>query len=130
MGSLAMLANYAVAAFGGFICLACLLGIMFPRWLVEAVRELWKNKGSMTLAIIARVLLGSLLIYCAPRTKFPIPLRIFGVLGLVAAVALPLIGWQRVDDLMAWYAGRPAWLLRSGLGCGFCLGAFVLYAVL
>ena len=70
------------------------------------------------------------MILAAPYTQFPTVIRILGVLGLVAAVGLPLIGWDRIDRLMAWFQQRPVNLLRTWLLLGVLVGGFLIYAVL
>ena len=81
----------------------------------------------MPTAIIVRIIMGSALIYFAPYSKFPIAFRIFGTLGLVAAVGLVVMGWQRIDNIMQWIDKWPMWITRAWLLFGLSLGALLLY---
>jgi hypothetical protein len=119
----------ALLVFGLLISTVSLLGVLFPMWLVGGVKQAWQKKGAMFLAVIVRIALGSTLIAAAPQTGFPAVVRIIGVLGLIAAVVLPIVGWQRIDDLMAWFQGRPPVLIRVWCTFGVLAGAFVVVAV-
>lgn len=121
--------SYVVWAFGGLIVVVCVAGLMFPGWLIDSVRRVWQRKGAMVLAVAFRVVLGTLLIVGAPQTRFPTAFRIIGALGLVAAVGLPILGWQRVDNILKWAQGLPQTLQRTWLLLGVGVGSFLIYGV-
>ena len=121
------LASYGILIFGAFICLVSGVGFLFPTWLKRTARQAWRTKNVMIPAVGARLVIGSALIYFAPYSRFPTAFRVIGALGLVAAVALLLLGWQRIDNIMAWADKWPVWLTRVWLLFGLAAGALVLY---
>jgi len=125
---LTILTKCVVIGFAVFITTASLIGVLNPGWLVRIVRRGWQSKLAMPLAVMARVFLGVALIYYASFTRFSTTFRLIGLLGLVAAAGLPMIGWQRIDNLMGWFQLRPTWLLRLWTLFGMFVGGFILYA--
>ncbi len=121
-------ALYILVAFGVLLASASLTGVLFPMWLVNKVKQAWQTKGAMCLAVAVRIVLGVLLIACAPQTLYPTVLRVIGTLGLVAAIGLPLIGWQNIDNLMGWFQSCPPMLIRAWCVFGMIAGAFLAYA--
>jgi len=121
---------YILIAFSVLITTGSVLGILFPTWLLQQVKAVWQTKGAMYFAVVFRILLGTVLILYAPHTEFPMVFRILGILGLVAAVGLPLLGWQRVDNLLAWFESRPRVYIRTSCVLGLLLGVFVAYGVM
>lgn len=79
------------------------------------------------LAIVVRIILGSLLIINAEASKLPFIIRIFGVISIVAALFLIAIGRSRFIRLMHWMLafvdplGRFAGLVVA------CFGIFLVY---
>ena len=114
--------------FGVFICIASTVGVVAPHWLIRVVRDAWQTRQAMTMAVLARVFLGLVLILAAPGTRYPGALRIIGSLGLVAAVGLPVIGWARIDNLLEWFQRRPVWLVRLWTLFGVAVGGFIVIA--
>ena len=125
--ALSSVAQYTLLVFGGLLCFGSAMGLISPNWLRATVRSAWAAPKAMPMAIGVRLLLGSALIYYAPNTEFPTLLRVFGVFGLCAAVGLPLLGWQRVDNILQWIDSWPAWVLRVCLLLGAAAGIFLLY---
>ena len=117
-----------VVIFGVLICMASTAGFIAPEWLLRNVRHAWQNRQAMTLAVLTRVFLGLALILTAPGTLYPGALRVIGSLGLVAAIGLPVIGWTRIDNLLAWFQRRPAWLMRLWTLFGVVAGGFIAMA--
>ena len=117
-----------VVIFGVLICIASTAGFIAPGWLIDKVRHAWQTRQAMTLAVLTRVFLGFALILVAPETLYPGALRLIGSLGLVAAVGLLVIGWARIDNLLAWFQRRPAWLMRLWTLFGVLAGGFIAMA--
>ena len=117
-----------VVIFGVLICIASIVGLVAPHWLLRKVRDAWQSRQAMVFAVIIRIFLGVTLILAAPGTRYPVAMRIIGSLGLVAALGLPVIGWARIDNLLEWFQRRPAWVTRLWTLFGVTAGGFIAIA--
>ncbi|MFV1995247.1 MAG: hypothetical protein ACC661_07405 [Verrucomicrobiales bacterium] len=119
-----------LAVLGAAIGLLSLYGFIFPEKLTAWVLSAWDRKGTMTLAIGTRLVMGVLCLMAAPATKFPLAIMLLGWLMIVAAGAIPVVGWGRLRLMVDWWRTRPGFLLRSWLFFGVVFGVFLVYAVL
>ena len=120
--------NFLIIMFGALILLVGSIVIVNPELIFNV---LLKNSNKLWLhvtAVIARLLLGALLIYQADASKYPHVMEVIGWIAVVAAIILILIGRERFAQLISWAAtlvksfGRVAGLLAVGFG------AFLIYA--
>jgi hypothetical protein len=120
----------AVAAVGLFILVLGVLGVARPATLVGLVERPWRSHAGLYLAVGFRAALGILLLAGASSTRFPWVIGVLGVLSLVAAVSIPLLGYELLRKFVEWWVARPAGFVRtwSLVACAF--GAFLLYATL
>lgn len=119
----------AVAAVGLFVLVLGVLGLVRPATLIGLVERPWKSQTGLYLAIVFRSLLGVLLIAAASGTRFPWVLGALGVLSLISAVLIPLIGYERLSRFVEWWATRPAGFVRAWALVACAFGAFLIYAV-
>ncbi len=80
-------------------------------------------------AVVVRLLMGAALIVAAPVSNFPVVFEVLGWIAIVAAVALILIGRERMAALIAWFVRRPTWLMRLWLLFGMAFGGFLIYGI-
>ena len=85
------------------------------------------NAAILYLAVGIRLLLGVALIVAAPASLFPLVFRVIGVIAILAALALPIMGIERIRRLVGWFAALPSLALRLWLVFGFAFGAFLVY---
>ena len=57
----------------------------------------------MHVAVLARLAMGAALILVAADTRFPDVFAVLGWIAIVAAVALPVVGRQRLLKFIAWF---------------------------
>ena len=119
-----------VLAFGLLIAVVGALGVVSPRTLAAGVRRLWASGFGMTAAVGVRVVLGVALIFAAPETRFPMTIRVLGIVALVAAFAIPILGRERLDRMVTWWMVQPASRQRGWCVITLAFGAFVAYAAL
>lgn len=117
----------AVAAFGVFMCAACIVGMISPSLLTSLVPWFLKQRMAMVLAVGVRLAIGVLLIMAAPDSLYPLAFRILGGAMIFAAAVLPILGIARLARLVNWVAGWPPLALRAWLVFGFAFGAFLVY---
>ena len=121
--------QYIVIVFGAAITAACVGGIVSPSDMIGAVRKVFDKSWGLPVAIGVRLFLGVVFILVAPETIYPMFFKVVGVIFIVAAAVLPLVGKERLRKLMAWAEGWPVLGIRVWLLFGAALGAFVIYAV-
>ncbi len=122
--------NLAVAAAGMLVFALGLHGVMQPSSLTALVGHIWSSTTGIGITLIIRISFGLLLIAAAPGTRFPNTLIVFGVLSLIKAASIPLLGRARQQNLARWWCHHPARYIRdwSLLVCAF--GTFLIYAAL
>lgn len=116
------LLGIAVAALGA-------LGLVRPQRLIGFATSIWNSGAGLPAAVAIRVLLGAALLATASASRFPTPFRVLGALSLVAAVAAPLLGRERLRRFVDWWAGRPATFVRAWALVALGFGAFLVCGV-
>jgi len=116
-----------IALFGLLVCLGCIVGIAATPVFLRITQAAMARPGILYFAVGIRLLLGIALIVAAPDSLFPLLFRIFGVVAIVAALALPIMGIERIRKLVGWFAALPPLALRLWLVVGFAFGAFLVY---
>ena len=113
--------------FGFSVACVGLIGILNPRRLRELVSagEIHSRFHS---AIIMRILIGSILLAAAPSYRFPLVIGSLGVIALVAAVALYVLGEKRFESFADWWSNRPPTSVRAASIVALELGLFLFYA--
>lgn len=117
----------AVAFIGLLVAGVGLVGVVQPERLIEWVDLFWK-KDRLWFAAALRLALGALLIYAAPECRAAQAVRALGVIAVLAAVGLVVLGPERMDAFIRWWTERPSTLLRGWSALGVLLGAFLIYA--
>jgi hypothetical protein len=81
-------------------------------------------------AFLLRIVLGLLLVAGAWRTRLPAVVLVLGVITLLSGLLAPLLGYHRLRAFAAWWASRPASLIRIWALLALALGLALLYAAL
>lgn len=120
-----------VSVFGVVIALIGLLGAVWPERCTGLVAKAVKWKTTWYLAIGIRVAIGLLLLIAAGAKDFHYAnaFRILGALTLVGAVAVALMGQERLQQLIGWWEKRSPTLLRAGLVMVLLFGLFLVFAI-
>jgi len=106
-------------------------GIIAPEKLMAFVTSAMDKYWGIYIAVVVRLVLGSALIIVAPASLFPIVFQALGVIAIVAAIALVLMGRKRVRRFIAWWSERfSAPMVRLWLLFGMAFGGFLVYGVL
>jgi hypothetical protein len=115
-----------VAALGVLIVLLGLLGLVAP----GRFRALFAGMTSRTrflAAIYLRVGLGVFLWIVADALRFPYVIRIIAAISLFAAVAILIMGHERLNQLVDWWLARSDGLLRVSTLFAALFGGFLVY---
>ncbi len=121
-------AQTIVVIFALLVLTLSAIGVVAPRFLLRFGLAVWSASSGMLLAIASRLILGGALLVAAPFSRFPDTFRALGAITVLAALALPLVGRERLKSLIDWASQLPLWALRLWTFVGVLFGAFLLYA--
>ena len=106
-----------------------IVGVLSPGALLR-FNKLWRSAAALYLAGIIRVVFGGALLLAAPYSDFPQFLQIFGVLSILTALSLPVMGVDRARRFLDWWTDRSPNFVRLWSLLAVVMGAFLLVAVL
>lgn len=115
-----------VALLGALAVLLGLVGLVRP----DRFRVMFTGMDSQTrfvLAIGIRLAMAGLLWWLADELRHPHVMRVLAVIALIAAVALPIMGRERLDKLIGWWLSRPDSVLRISALFAAGFGAYLVY---
>ena len=115
-----------VSILGGLITLSGIIGIANPHRLINLI-EHWHGPTRFWIAILVRVVLGVVLFAAAPACRLPMFVRIVGVISIVAALGILILGRTRLDSFIRWWLIRPALIRISGF-VAVAFGVLLVYA--
>jgi hypothetical protein len=120
-----------VLALGVTIIMLAGWGMFVPGNLVTLVTSVMDQQWGIYFAVIVRLVLGAALIIAAPASPFPIVFQALGWIAIVAAVALALLGRERVRKfVVGWFRRFAAPTIRLWLVFGMAFGGVLIYGVL
>ncbi len=102
--------------------------LVAPDIIINWMESRLEKKSLYRLAIGVRIVFGMLLLFVASRSKFPMVLRFFGVVSILAAIFFLFLGHQGFIELLTTMLPKIksfAWL--SGL-VGIGIGGLLLYS--
>lgn len=108
--------------FGLFMLGMSLAILMTPERLKTLLKKLLEQQGFGLIAGI-RIVVGILFLLAAQDTRAPSFITALGILFLLAGVAIPFIGRERIERLANWWLQRPDWVLRVWSVVAGTLGA-------
>ncbi len=114
----------------GFALLVLGLGlyaVVSPRGLPRFA-EIFLSPTGLGVAITLRLTVGTLMWMAADSSRTPRFLRVLGMLLVISAVALPVIGLARMESMAAWGMAQGDPLLRVMALMVTGLGAFLLWS--
>lgn len=116
----------ALIALGLFLMAVGFWGLLRPNALQRMVASIGSSLR-YTIAVGVRVALGVFLLQVAPEARWPEATRVLGYFTLAAAAVLLVMGPARLERFVAWWARRPAGVIR--LAACFALGVGLLVVV-
>ena len=122
MTALALILCAAIAAMG-------VLVIVSPARSNDLTR-LFADKTGMWVATAIRAVLALGLLAAASESKLPMLLRILGLIILIVAIVIPILGLDRHRRMVDWWLARDR---KAQIICGaasFVFGVFLIYAIL
>lgn len=126
---LIVIAHNTVLLVGALIIVACTIGLLTPRVLIDTVMRVWESPAGLAVAVAVRLLLGVLLAYTSTISKYPITFLVLGVIAIIVAISIPIVGRSRISKLIYWFASLRSDALRGWLIAGMLFGAFLIYGL-
>jgi hypothetical protein len=121
--------QFIVLALGALVAALCVWGILAPDKIMALVHGAMEKDWGFHVAVLARLLLGAALIIAAPESRFPVIFEILGWIAVLAAVAILLMGRERLRKFVAWFQKFSQLMIRVWLLFGIAFGAFLVYGV-
>jgi hypothetical protein len=122
MTALALILCAAIAAMG-------VLVIVSPARSNDLTR-LFADKTGLWVATAIRAVLGFGLLAAAADSKSPMLLRILGLIILLVAIAMPLLGLDRHRRMIDWWLARDRKIQIICGAASFVLGVVLIYLIL
>src|SRR5438477_8716028 len=110
-----------------FVAAIGLLAIFFPGRANDMAR-LFADKTGLWVATAIRAILGLGLLAAAEDSKAPMLLRILGLIILVVAIAMPLLGLGRHRRMIDWWLARDRKIQIICGAASFVFGVVLIYA--
>lgn len=118
--------SVVVVIFGLFMLGMGTAILMSPERLKKGLRIFLDKRGFGLAAVGIRVVVGVLFLMAASDTRAPSFITAMGVLFILAGVAIPFVGFTRIERLANWWLERPDWALRAwAVAAGGLGGVFV-----
>ena len=118
-----------ILLFGITICAVCVLSIYSPNRLFKVVKTVSKKNWLIFVASITRLLLGAVLIFAAPDTRFPVVFIALGALSILSAIIILFVGRDRISVLMTWVERLSPLSHRLWLLLGVAFGGLLIYGI-
>lgn len=117
-----------VLAAGTLLLVVGLYGAVLPARLM-ALAERFRRSGSLWLAVLIRLGVGVAMILAAPISRLPAFLTVFGIVAILAAMAIPVMGAARVGRMIEWFVAGSTFAVRVWASVAALLGVFVVWVV-
>jgi len=116
-----------IIALGVFILLMGVLIGLAPDRFLDPTN--WESRAGLYSAASIRIASGFILILGASSSRYPVGLRIFGVVVLLAGLILLFLPLELWAGLLAWAFGGHSIVIRvGGVIGGTLLGLFLIHA--
>ncbi|MEW6997416.1 hypothetical protein AADZ86_06915 [Colwelliaceae bacterium BS250] len=117
-----------IIIFAILMLLAGILLIVNPKIIFKVML---KNADKLWLyvsAVVVRLLLGTLLIYQASVSKFPVTMEVIGWVAIVAALVFAVIGRNKFNRLILWAFSLVKAFGRIAGVLALCFATFLIYS--
>ncbi len=116
-----------VSIFGATAAIIGLLGLANPKCIINLVQH-WRGPTRFRLAIGVRLVLGVILLVVAPTCRLPVVVQAVGVIAIVAAIVILIVGQRRLDSFIDWWLTCPPAVIRVSAMFAFSFGLLLIYA--
>jgi len=117
-----------IIIFGALTLLAGIVIVISPEVIFGFLRNNLDKLVLHILAVVVRLVLGTLLIYQSNISEFPFVIEVIGWLSIVTAIFLAVMGRRNFNRLMSWALSLSKPFGRVGGVVAVAFGAFLIYA--
>ena len=117
-----------ILIFGIVIASFSVYGIVSPSGLMGLVTSSTRDKRGFWFAVGIRLVLGAAFIIAAPQSRFPIIIQAIGVIAIIAAVVILIMGYDRLRAFVDWWRARSTGVVRAWCLLAALFGVFLVYA--
>ena len=114
---------------GALTAIAGLVGLISPG-VLGAIALALRGPIGLALATIIRLTLGAALVVAAPASRAPMAFRALGAAIFALGLLTPLIGVERFDGLLEWWAALGPSTSRAWSACAAAIGAAIAYGII
>ena len=119
--------SIVVIFIGALVILIGILGAASPDRLILLIGR-WQGPSRLWTTVLIRLVLGVALILAAPSCRLPVVVSAIGILALISAVVIPILGQRRFDSFIDWCSRRRAVVVRSWSLAAVVFGGVLIYA--
>lgn len=112
----------------GWLIVAGSFALLVAPGMMRKILAEFPKRHWIALAVSLRILIGILLIIAAPGTRAPMFVQIIGVIAIVAALFLALLGPARLQRFVEWFLRKPDRMFRCWSLFGLAFGAALVWA--
>lgn len=105
--------GFALTTLGVLMVALGAIGVLAPKKMTRAALTMKRTPGRLYGAAAVRAAFGLLLIFGAPLTVAPMLVRVVGIAALLAVSSLPVLGVERVGEMLDWFGDRSPLFLRG-----------------
>ena len=117
-----------IIIFGALTLLAGIVIVINPEAIFGFLRNNVDKLVLHILAVVVRLILGTLMIYQSNISEFPFVIEVIGWLSIVAAIFLAVMGRRNFTRLMSWALSLVKPIGRVGGVLAAVFGVFLIYA--
>ena len=104
------------------------VGVAWPQALSDVAR-FFLSPGGLAIGATIRILFGLVFVFAAPAARWPMFVRVIGMITIVAGLITPLLGVEeRHVRIIDWWTARGSRFKRAWSGVGVVLGVVLAYA--
>lgn len=116
-----------VSILGVIAAIIGLMGLAAPKYIINLVQH-WRGPTRFRLAVGVRLVLGAFLLVVGPTCRLPVLVQALGVIAIVAAIVILIVGQQRLDSFIEWWLTRPPAVIRISALFAVSFGLLLVYA--
>jgi len=122
-----MINEIIVIAVSIFAAAMGMLGLASPAAMGKYVAG-WQSKSGLWAAAAIRLVFG-IALWQAAASRFPAVFKILGVVAVLSAFSLPLVGTARFKALLAWWSRQSAAFVRAWSAIAVIIGIFFIWSL-
>ena len=117
-----------VSAFGFLVVAFGAWGVVHPQSIMRLGSSIWLSERGAYFGVGIRMVFGLLLILAAPETRFPDVVLVLGLVTLLAALAILVVGFDQLRAFVERWSPTRSGLIRLWALVAIALGAFLVHA--